>query len=247
MKTIRSLFCLFALAAAGAILHSAPGPRADDDARVEGLIKRHLSAVGGESALARISTRRATGWIERNQTKIPFVQSQRAPNLIRTETRFPRPGTLRQGFDGTTGWVLHPQQGGRKLGGRELAAVAASAWLSPAQHFGELFAVRRWGGARTLDGRAMLALDFAVREGEPVETWLFEAETALLARIEKTVDGGSQGIVALTLLFEDYREKDGVKFPMRVRTRLPKLETVLQFDLVEHNVAFPDGFFAAPF
>lgn len=236
-----------ALVVAGLALTAGAAPEAEDAALVESLLQRHRVATGDEGARAKVSSRRATGWIERNHTKIPLVQSQRAPNLLQTETRFPRPGTLKQGFDGAIAWVLHPQQGGRKLAGRELATVRAAAWFDPMEHVREMFPVRRWGGARTVDGRAMVALEFGAQAGGPSETWLFDAGSVLLARIEKTVDAGSQGLVPVIQLFEDYREVDGLKIPFRVRTRLPTMETVLQFETVEHNVAFPDGFFSAPF
>ena len=229
-----------AIAASTEVSGEAPG-------EVDALLARHLTATGGEVAWAKIGSRRASGWIERNRAKIPFVQCQQAPHLLRTETRFPRPGTLVQGFDGTTGWVLHPAQGGRKLGGRELAAVSASAWLRPLQHLGETHAVRRLGEPRIIEGRPMLALQLGEREGGPFETWLFDADTVLLARIEKTLDAGPQGLVSVVQVFEDYRTVDGLTLPFRIRTRLPTMETILQFETVEHNVTFPDGNFAPPF
>lgn len=242
----RFSLCSVTLFLAGS-LPAAPDSPPEAAGQVEALLARHLAASGAEAGRGQITARRATGWIERNNKKIPYVQSQRAPNLLQTETRFPRPGTLKQGFDGTAGWVLHPLQGGKMLAGGELAALAASAWFNPLDHVREMFAVRRWGGARTVEGRALLALEFGAQPGGPFETWLFDAETALLARIEKTVDAGRQGLVPVTQLFEDYREVEGQKFPFRVRTRLPTVETVLQFETVEHNVSFPDGFFSAPF
>ncbi len=239
-RTIAVLSLLLALIPLHAVPAGAP-------AEADVLLSRHRAATGGEAAWAGIRTRRASGWIERNRARVPFVQSQQAPNRLRMEIFFPQPGTLAQGYDGTAAWVLHPAQGGRKPAGRERAALAAAAWLCPTEHLTDMFAVRRAGGPRTVEGRPMLTLQLGEKAGGPLETWFFDADTALLARIEKTVDAGPQGLVPVTQLFEDFRTVDGLTLAFRIRTRLPTTESVLQFEQVEHNVAFPDGFFAAPF
>lgn len=212
-------------------------------AEIEALLDHHIEAVGGGPALGRIQSRRNSGWIERHGVRVPFVQTQRAPQSLRMETRFPRPGTLVQGFDGTEGWMLHPTQGPRAIKGAELAALAASSWLHPALHIRSLFPLRRWLGARELDGRAVLALELGSGPGARFETWYFDAVSYQLLCMKRNVDGGPQGEVAVTVRFEDHRGVDGITLPFRVRTQAGRLETLTQVESVEHNLDLPETLF----
>jgi hypothetical protein len=139
------------------------------------VLRLHVEAAGGEAALRRITSRRSEGSLERHGRGVPIVTLQRAPNLVHVETRFPRPGTLRQGFDGGTAWVLHPLQGGRLLDAGESAAFASQAWLHPSLHL----VVVRFEDYREVDG---IVIPFTVRTRVP----LFET-VLRLDRVEHNV------------------------------------------------------------
>jgi hypothetical protein len=210
------------------------------------VLRLHVEAAGGEAALRRITSRRSEGSLERHGRGVPIVTLQRAPNLVHVETRFPRPGTLRQGFDGGTAWVLHPLQGGRLLDAGESAAFASQAWLHPSLHLAETYPLRRWLGKETHEGREVVVLALGKRE-DALETWRFDAATHRLLQIERKSEGGPHGEVPVVVRFEDYREVDGIVIPFTVRTRVPLFETVLRLDRVEHNVALDEGLFQKPF
>lgn len=235
------LSCLTATVAAGAEPKSAPAaPPAD------ALLARHLEAVGGTAGLEKITTRRIAGTLERNGNKVPVVRTQEAPNRLVVETRFPKPGTLKQGFDGRTAWMQHPLQGVRRLEGKELAALADEAWLHPALRLRDQYPVRRFLGERTVDGRKFTAISLARKMTDRSEVWFFDATTALLARVERRMDGGPHGEIPVVSVFEDYRKVDGTLIPFTVRTRLPTSETVLRIESVEQNLPLDDAIFRIP-
>ncbi len=215
--------------------------------RAEALLTRHLQAVGGEAALQKITSRRMAGTLERYGKRVPFIRTQSAPNQMLMETKFPQPGTLKQGFDGNVAWIQVPGQPGRRLEGKERAAITDEAWLHPVLRLREQYPVRQFLGPRTVEGRTFTVLSLAKKKTAKPELWFFDEATALLARVEQQVDGGPQGDIPVVTLLEDYRKVDGVMMPFTVRTKLPTSETVLHVDAIEHNLSFADSVFQAPF
>ncbi len=217
------------------------------DARADVVLNRHLQALGGEAALQKITSRRITGTLERHGRKVPFLRTQSAPNLMLMETRFPKPGTLKQGFDGEVAWIQVPGQPGRRLEGKERAAIADESWLHPVLRVQEQYPVRQFLGPRTVEGRTLVVLSLAKKKTAKPELWFFDEATALPARIERQEDGGVQGEIPVVTVLDDYRKVDGVMMPFTVRTKLPTSETVLHVDAVEHNLSFEAALFRAPF
>lgn len=217
------------------------------DPRADALLNRHLQAVGGDAALQKITSRRITGTLERHGRKVSVVRTQKAPNLLVMETRFPKPGTLKQGFDGKVAWVQVPGQPGRRMEGKERAAIADEAWLHPMLRVKERYPVRQFLGERTVEGRNFTVLSLAKKKAAKPELWFFDETTALPARIERQEDGGVQGEIPIVTVLENYRKVDDVMMPFTVRTKLPTSETVLHIDLIGHNLSFEDSVFQAPF
>lgn len=162
-------------------------------------------------------------------------------------TRFPRPGTLKQGFDGKVAWIQVPGQPGRRLEGKERAAIAEESWLHPMLRVREQYPVRQFLGPRTVEGRTFTVLSLAKKKATKPELWFFDDATALPGRIERVEDGGVQGEIPIITVLEDDGKVDGVSMPFTVRTKLPTSETVLNIDAVEHNLALTDSAFQAPF
>jgi hypothetical protein len=227
---------------------STPAPAGSKEAevQVEDCLDRYVAALGGKQALSRITSRRLKGFIQRNTAKVPFLLCQQAPCSAYTETRFPRPGTLKQGFDGKTAWMLHPQQGGRLVQGRERDELASSSWISPALRIREDFPVREWVGLRNRDGRPMVEVRLGKSRAE-MQTWIFDGESHLLWKIEKKVDAGVRGEVLVVTTYEDYRKVDDIEVPFRIRTETPAATSILQFEKVEQNVVFDQQLFSCPF
>jgi hypothetical protein len=248
MKPTHSTYKLHA-ALALALLTSALAFGAETNlvSSADALLNRHLHAIGGDAVLQKITSRRITGTLERHGRKVPFIRTQKAPNFIVMETRFPKPGTLRQGFDGKVAWVQVPGQPGRRLEGKERAAIADEAWLHPVLRVKEQYSVRQFLGARMTEGRRFTVLSLAKTKTAKPELWFFDETTALPARIERVEDGGVQGEIPIVTVLEDYRKVDGVMMPFTVRTKLPTSETVLHIDAIEHNLSFEDSVFQAPF
>lgn len=222
-------------------------PASNADPKADALLNRQQQAVGGEAALQKITSRRITGTLERHGRKVPIIRTQKAPNLMVMETRFPKPGTLRQGFDGKVAWIQVPGQPGRRLEGKERAVIAEEAWLHPMLRVREQYPVRQFLGARTVEGRTFTVLSLAKTKTAKPELWFFDDATALPARIERVEDGGVQGEIPVVTVLEDYRKVDGVTMPFTVRTKIPTSETVLHIDVVEHNLTLTDSVFQAPF
>ena len=245
--SVRNILPALALSClASASVLGAESKPASTDPQVNALLTRHLEAVGGAGELQKITSRQITGTLERHGTKVPFIRTQKVPNRLLFETRFPKPGSLIQGFDGSMAWIQHPLQGVRRLEGKQHAALADEAWLHPVLHLRDQYPVRLFLGERIVKGRKLIAISMARKKLDRPEVWFFAETTTLLARVERKVDGGVHGEIPVIIVFEDYRKVNGVMIPFTVHTKLPTSDTVLHIDTVEQNLPLDDAIFKAP-
>ena len=237
------------LATLGLSLASEPTThlRKRPDKEADAVLNRSLKAAGGLEKLQSITSRKITGTLERHGKKVPFIRVQKAPNRFLNETRFPRPGTLKQGYDGHKGWIEHPLQGGRLLQGKELAALANGAPIHPLLNYRETFPVRRFLGQVDLKGKRYQKLSLGRDTTSTKETWFFDLQSGLLAQVHTQIDGGRHGSIPVITSFEDYQEHQGVMIPHRIRTKLPTIETSLHIETVEQNASYDDSIFQPSF
>ncbi len=211
------------------------------------ILKRYVQAIGGRDRLERVQSLRLTGTLERHGTTIPFVRSQRQPNSFLQETRFPRPGTLKQGFDGNKGWILHPLQGGRYLKGKGLNKLEREAELFPMLTLEKNYAYRKYVGTAVVTGQQVSIVHLAKKSSDKPERWSFDKTDGFLRQIERLVDGGPHGKISVIIQFEDYQTYDEIWIPTTVRTKLPTVETLLRIKKTELNLSLDDSIFSPPF
>jgi hypothetical protein len=154
-------------------------------------------------------------------------------------------GMLRQGSDGTTGWAKSDLQGFRTLKGAELAQLLNNAPLHSALSLPEKCPLRKLLGDREINGRKLRVVVCAMKQVSS-GTYMFDAETGQLARLESTLQAGPQGQFQATIDFEDYRMVDGVTVPFLITTTNPALKLVMKVTAIEHNTEIDDAIFAPP-
>ena len=115
-----ALFCCFvgALASAqsGCNRASSPGPATtaatpDPQRVVDEIFERYTTAVGGKTAIERITSYKAKGRFSTSLFKETGTYEAwgKNPNKTLSVTQFPHVGTIKKGFDGETRWVQTPQ------------------------------------------------------------------------------------------------------------------------------------------
>jgi hypothetical protein len=245
MTTLHLLLALSALAALPQMTDDPAGqdlrvqPEHDQQEplpTLQEILDRHIAAVGGRDAIAKLTTRVMKGRLVTDlPTRQPPVHESngfwvyaKAPGryLVIQQSAF---GTRREGYDGEICW---------SRAGAEVALDAhydrRFAWLLDPQnalHMREYFPDMTVAGAATLDGRLMYRVDI---DDDPSHTLHFDAETGLLVRL------------GIHRELHDYREVDGVLIPFRMAMSRKGGSSTYIFDEIEHNVPVDDDRFAAP-
>ena len=226
-------------------------PAADvlhDAQEIERILDRFTQVSGGRDAMAKIQSRVTHAVVEvsgSKRTSIEMTLTQKQPKSVYMEQNVPGIGIIRQGCDGTTGWAKSDLQGFRTLKGAELAQLLNNAPLHTALNLPEKCPLRKLLGDREINKRRLRAIAFATKQVSS-GTYMFDAETGQLARIESTVQAGPQGQIQATIDFEDYRMVDGVTVPFLITTTNPALKLVTKITAIEQNTKIDDAIFAPP-
>jgi hypothetical protein len=209
----------------------------------EAILLKYIKAMGGVAKLAQIVSRvtHIKAKAPMNGTEFEMTISQKLPNRVAVETNVPGIGRTWQGYDGKSGWVSSELKGFRTLRGPELQAMIQTSDLHNAEHFNEVYPLRKIQGVKEVQGRRTAAIDLANLAGK-AGTHYFDLGTGQLVRVE-TVMGGGGVAIPVTMDFSDFRTVDGVVIPFATTMANPAMRLEMTVTSVEHNVEIPDAVF----
>ncbi len=227
---------------------NAPAPAASSAnlPTVDQILDKYVSALGGEAALRKITTRVAKGTFELNQMpgESTTVVYEKAPNKIYSDTESPQIGTYKRGYDGEKGWQDTPQTGLEDLSGQQLADIKRSGDFYGELDLKELYPKITVKGEETVDGHQAYVIDAVSKEGSP-ETWYFDAQTGLKIRNVSQAEG-PQGPITVDSMIGDYRKLDGIMVPYMIRQDLGEISLTIKFTDIKQNVPVDDAIFEKP-
>jgi len=203
---------------------------------LEQILERHVAAVGGRDAIARLTTRVMKGRLVTDlPTREPPVNESNGFEFyskMSGKYRFTQQsawGVRREGYDGHVCW---------SWAGADISLDhhydRRMAWYVDSQsalRMRDYFPDMRVVGTSTLDGR--LAYRVAIDDDRSHDLF-FDAETGLLVRLGYNRELG------------DYREVDGVLVPFIMALSRKGGSSTYVVESVEHNVALDDSLFAVP-
>jgi carboxyl-terminal processing protease len=185
------------------------------------VIEKYLEAVGGESALLKLTSRVSIGSVEISAMGVSgtaelFEQAPNGSALIITVEGL---GTMRQISNGKAQWMQDPLAG--------LIRFPLRASDQNDDRFHPEIALKKREQLFRFDGHAKVgdrdALVLSRRFESGTERMYFDAETGLLLRQNNTY-------------YEDYRRVDGVKLPFVRKDESPYGFVVLRMKEIKHNV-----------
>ena len=223
------------------------------------VLAKYVTALGGEQALRRITSRVITGNLNiatgpGGTVPVPATleRSMKAPNFVRDVYKTDK-FTISNGFDGTAAWargqngnVNSPVPGGIDAD----RAQRAAAFYEPLT-LKQQYPTITVDGVERLNGREVYVVTGTPAASTP-ERLYFDTQTGLLLRKWTYVDTAS-GKSPYQLDFDDYRDTgSGVKIPFTVRMApsSPRIEleptSTLRITKVQDNVPLDAATFVKP-
>lgn len=240
---------------AGALVAAEPGANSAANPELpalEKVLERYVEAIGGRARLEKLTSRVIEGEVEISAVPGTFALRvcAKAPDKQLSVITIPDFGELREGYDGTNGWVKNPMQGLADRPAAELPKVRRDAQFHRELQYQKIYpdlAVK--GVDRT--GPEPLVIAESRPDAKSLERLYFSQTTGLLVRQDSEFEG-QNGRVSATAAFEDYREVDGgVRLPHAIRITAQsaggmEMSLKLSVKSVKHNVPLDDAEFRKP-
>jgi outer membrane lipoprotein-sorting protein len=220
------------------------------------VVEKHLAAMGGRAALAKLDSRTATGTITVSTQGVDLSGSvevyAKAPNKSRSFVRLDLSAvgagevTVDQRCDGKSAWVSNSMQGDREITGGQLQNMLNARFPSALLAYKEAGAKVELLGKDKVGDRAVFVLQHTSKAG-PVSRAYVDAETYLPLRNVTKIDvPEAGGEMEQTTDLGDYRAVDGVQVPFSV-TNTNAVQTVtMRLAKVEHNKPIDETMFSRP-
>lgn len=219
------------------------------------IVEKHLTAIGGRAALAKLQSRTMVGTITLStpggDVTGPIEALNQAPNKQRTLINLDLsalgagPVVIDQRFDGTTGYVLDSMQGDRPIGGSQLENMKNAAFPTPLLNYEERGTTVELKGKAKIGERDAYEL-IVQRKGGTAARQFVDAESYLPLRLIVTVDVPGMGALDQTTDFSDQRDVDGVKIPFLLKSSSAVQSFTIVVTKVEHNTAVDEKLFVKP-
>jgi len=219
------------------------------------VIEKHLAAIGGRAALAKLESRLMVGTITLStpggDVSGPIEALTQRPNRARTLINLDLsalgagPIRIDQRFDGTAGYMLDSMQGDRPITGRQLEIMKASMFPSAFIDYKERGATAELKGKEKVGDRDAYLLIFTPKGGPAVRQYL-DAESYLPMRMVLSVEVPGMGELDQTSDLLDQRDVDGVKVPFLVKSSSAAQSFTIIVTKVEHNTKVDEKLFVKP-
>jgi photosynthetic reaction center cytochrome c subunit len=213
------------------------GPKPDE------LFQKYEQAVGGNSAIEKVSSRVMRGTITFGDRNVPIDIYAKAPDRRISFIHTPD-GDSVTAFDGREGWLAAPQRPLHEMHGADIDAAAMDADLHFPSHLKEMFDKTEGRGVEKIDDREAYLVS-GDRPGKTPLRLYFDVKSGLLVRLIRYAET-PLGWLPTQIDYADYREISGVKIPFRWTLARPGGRFTIQLSEVKQNVPVDDAKFAKP-
>jgi hypothetical protein len=229
-----------ATAAKPAAAAAAPLPAAEE------ILKRYRTAIGGEAAIKKHTSRVITGSFEilGQNMKGSLKITAAAPDHMRLTITLPGVGDLERGFDGHVGWSVDLSIGPRLLEGCELDELKHSAEFYDDLHDPSNFRSVSVVSQAPFEGENSYEVRLVKNSGFEY-TEFFNVQTGLIVGM-KMVACSQMGTMPVTQIVSDYRNFGGVLSPTVTRQRMMGLESEMTISSVSFDPVDPKVFELPP-
>ena len=218
------------------------------------VVEKHLAAMGGRAALAKLTTQIASGsvTVATPEVELPgrVEIHRKAPNKSRTHITLDLSAVggaemvIIQSCDGKTGFASNSMQGDREITGDQLQGMLNANFPSPLLNYKDAGGKVEFVGKDKVRDRDVYVLQYTPRAG-PAARQYFDAETYLLLKaVAKVTIPDAGGEVEQVNELGDYRDVGGVKAPFTVSIITAAQTVTIKLAKIEWNTPIDDATFA---
>lgn len=240
--------------AAGSACSKKPTPEpgstpvsSDSSTRIDEILRRYESAVGGREAIERVVSYQGKGTFSTSLSNLTGTYEVwgKDPDKTLSIITFAPSIVLKKGFDGTTRWLQTPAGTVADESSSEMAEVERDADIYRVGKIKSLYDTMLLEPNARLQGRDVYVVEGKPARG-PSDKLFFDVKDGLLLRWDMVRKNPKRGNVFVKVHLEDYREVDGVKVPFKIRFAFESFDLTLKMDELKYNVDIEDTFFKKP-
>ncbi len=207
------------------------------------LVEKYVQALGGASAIQKISTRVEKGTADFGGHEISVDVFDKAPAQRVTVMHLPN-GDNAMAFDGKEGWTAVPGHPVREMPASDIEGAKMDADLQFPLHLKQTFGELRVARPKKIGDRETYQL-IALTNGQPRLRLYFDQQSGLLVRMMRYSDS-PLGLNPVRIDYADYRAVDGVQVPYRWTVARPTGQVTIQATEVKQNIPIAQEKFVRP-
>jgi hypothetical protein len=202
-----------------------------------------LKAVGGDTAIDKITSRVMKGSITFGDRNVPIEIFAKDPDKRMSIAHTPDGDSI-TAFDGHEGWLGVPGRPVREMHGPDIAGAAMDADLHFASHLKVMFTQVQVRGTEKIGEHDAYFVVGRREDNTPLRLY-FDSQSGLLLRLVRYGETPF-GRMPTQIDYADYREVGGVKIPYRWTLARPSGRFTIQLTEAKQNVPVDDAKFAKP-
>jgi hypothetical protein len=235
------------IVAAGVLLNAQAVPAAQDSAlpSARSLVDRHMKAIGGAQAYAKVTSIHASGSLEivgqAITGTVEILSARPAKLVLRVDIN--NVGKAEDGFDGKVGWEIDPLAGPSVLTGRRLSELKDDAFFDGPLHGPEHVKTMTTVAKTEFDKRPAYQVKVSYASGSEA-TEYFDPDTGLEMGSEASRQT-SMGVLPVTSVVRDYKKFGDLLQATTLVQRGLGIEQVFHLTSFDYN-AVPANAFEVP-
>ncbi|MFD2933608.1 hypothetical protein [Spirosoma flavum] len=205
------------------------------------VIDKYVASIGGKDALMKVTDMTTNMSSEGQMGAIMITRKQKLPNKFSMVINANGMEVMKQTGDGSK-VVMGGMQGSRTIDGPAAQQMTAMNTIFPELHYTENGVKTTLVGPEKIDGKDTYKLSHTTADGSAVWTDNFDAIMGLKVQSVMTAKS-QQGEMTTTSIFSDYKEVNGIKFPMTILQQSPRGPMTMTIDNVKINKGLKDSDF----
>lgn len=205
------------------------------------IMDKYVTAIGGKDALMKVTDITTNMSADMNGNAVIITRKQKTPNKFSMVVNANGMEVMKMTGDGSK-VAMGGMQGSRTLEGAGAQQAIATNVLFPELHYAENGVKTTLVGPEKVDGKDTYKLSHTTADGSATWTDNFDATTNLKVQAVMT-QKSQQGEMTTTSMFSDYKDTNGIKFPMTIVQQSPRGPMTLSVDNVKINKGLKDSDF----